>query len=395
MNGIPPSVGILEGVVLGFCKFHSYSSGSLIDCAFGCGGGPEGAWNARVMAILFNDGEKSFGLPLNLGSLRMETQDDALRQQPAMIEHEADSFSEEWVVDSNSESFVGRWQSLVSQTNWEKGKIISEWRQSKIDDGAASSQYSDEAWASMVGFVTCQHVGRLRRVYDRFGESWSTYAGLYWSHFWAALDWDDAELWLEGASQSRWSISQMRRTRAQAMQTADSTYQVETARIAEATDDGFRTSSNGLDGTSGNEVESSSTGRPLSRAFVDGGDAKDDQQDEYSSGTKDKFESGPRNERPDFGDTLDANEDFGDTAQRSRNSDAMSDGSERIEVADSGLSQESPRGNPFESLGNLPQDVQELVEQFKLCIIRHRSSQWQEISRSELLAALDALRAFC
>jgi len=325
----------------------------------------------------------------------METQDDALPQQPAMIEHEADSFSEEWVVDSNSESFVGRWQSLVSQTNWEKGKIISEWRQAKIDDGSSSSQYSDEAWASMVGFVTCQHVGRLRRVYDRFGESWSTYAGLYWSHFWAALDWDDAELWLEGASQSRWSISQMRRTRAKAMQTTDSTYQVETARIAEATDDGFRTISNGLDVTSGDEVESSSTVRPLSRAFVDGGDARDDQQDEYSTGTKDKFESGPRNERPDFGDTLDANEDFGDTAQRSRNSDAMSEGSERIEVADSGLSQESPRGNPFESLGNLPQDLQELVEQFKLCIIRHRSSQWQEISRSELLAALDALRAFC
>jgi len=25
-----------------------------------------------------------------------------------------------------SESFVGRWQKLVSQTNWEKGKIIAE-----------------------------------------------------------------------------------------------------------------------------------------------------------------------------------------------------------------------------------------------------------------------------
>jgi hypothetical protein len=57
MNGIPPSVGILEDVVLGFCKLHRYSSGSLIDCEFGCSGGPEGACGARVMAILFNDGE--------------------------------------------------------------------------------------------------------------------------------------------------------------------------------------------------------------------------------------------------------------------------------------------------------------------------------------------------
>ncbi len=32
----------------------------------------------------------------------------------------------------------------------------------------------------------------------------------------AALDWDDAEMWLEGAVQSKWSISEMRRTRWQA-----------------------------------------------------------------------------------------------------------------------------------------------------------------------------------
>lgn len=325
----------------------------------------------------------------------METQDDAFPQQPTTIEHESGSFSEDWVVDTNSESFVGRWQSLVSQTNWEKGKIISEWRQAKIDDGASSSQYSDEAWASMVGFVTCQHVGRLRRVYDRFGESWSTYAGLYWSHFWAALDWDDAELWLEGASQSRWSISQMRRTRAQAMKTADSTYHVETARIAEASDDGFLTGSNGQDGALGEQDELSSAVRPLSGISIDGGNAQDGQQDEFSSGTKDKFESGPKNERPDFGDSSDTNEAYGDTGRGRSDSDAPSDQSERIGSADSGLGEESPRGNPFEFLGELPQDVQELVEQFKLCIIRHRSSQWQEIRRSELLAALDALRAFC
>ena len=40
------------------------------------------------------------------------------------------------------------------------------------------------------------------------------YAGLYWSHFQTAIDWDDAEMWLEGAVQNGWSISEMRARRA-------------------------------------------------------------------------------------------------------------------------------------------------------------------------------------
>lgn len=326
----------------------------------------------------------------------METQDDALAEQPSSLEHEADSLSEGTIVDSNSESFVGRWQSLVSQTNWEKGKIISEWRQAKIDDSASASQYSDEAWASMVGFVTCQHVGRLRRVYDRFGETWSTYAGLYWSHFWAALDWDDAELWLEGASQSRWSISQMRKTRAQAMKTADSTYQVETARIAEASDDGFMASSEGVQEEGEEKADLNTTANRLLGSPTDRTLAGDEEEcDSTASGTKEKFQSGPKNESPDFGDSFDANKSFGDADRSDYDSSSSSERSEIGGPSAHDMSDDTPRGNPFETLGDLPQDVRDAVEQFKLCIIRHRASQWTEIRRSELLAALDALRAFC
>ena len=72
------------------------------------------------------------------------------------------------------------------------------------------TDYSDEAWAQLVGNVTSQHVGRLRRVHQRFGDDSTQYKGLYWSHLQAALDWDDAEMWLEGAIQNQWSVSQMR-----------------------------------------------------------------------------------------------------------------------------------------------------------------------------------------
>jgi len=102
---------------------------------------------------------------------------------------------------------------LVSQTNWEKGSVILSWRNDLIAAGLPNTAYSDEAWARRVGNVTPQHVGKLRRVAERFGEKSNDFTGLYWSHFNTALDWDDAELWLEGAVQNGWSVAQMRAQR--------------------------------------------------------------------------------------------------------------------------------------------------------------------------------------
>ena len=34
--------------------------------------------------------------------------------------------------DATSEVFLGRWNRLISTTNWEKGRIILEWRQALI-----------------------------------------------------------------------------------------------------------------------------------------------------------------------------------------------------------------------------------------------------------------------
>ena len=112
-----------------------------------------------------------------------------------------------------SDAFVGRWHGLVSTTNWEKGRIIYEWRHSVGETDAPLSDNSDEAWSQKVGGITPQHVGRLRRVYERFHSVYASYEGLYWSHFHAAIDWDDAEMWLEGAVQNRWSVSQLRKQR--------------------------------------------------------------------------------------------------------------------------------------------------------------------------------------
>ena len=76
---------------------------------------------------------------------------------------------------SQSAAFVGRWNELISTTNWDKGRIICEWRDALVESQASSLEYSDEAWSKLVGNVTPQHVGRLRRVYQRFASDRDAY----------------------------------------------------------------------------------------------------------------------------------------------------------------------------------------------------------------------------
>ena len=132
---------------------------------------------------------------------------------PSEMEYDADAEQNLELAEQASEPFVGRWNQLISTTNWEKGRIICEWRAALIERGAPTSEYSDEAWSQKVGNVTGQHVGRLRRVYQRFGDEYHQYESLFWSHFQSALDWNDAEMWLEGAVQNDWSVSRMRHMR--------------------------------------------------------------------------------------------------------------------------------------------------------------------------------------
>ena len=112
------------------------------------------------------------------------------------------------LIDQTSEQFLGQWKRLVSTTNWEKGQIIHGGAR-PCARVVPASEFLDDAWSRRVANVTPQHVGRLRRVFERFAAARGNYPGLYWSHFQAALDWDDAEMWLEGAVHSDWSISEM------------------------------------------------------------------------------------------------------------------------------------------------------------------------------------------
>lgn len=245
------------------------------------------------------------------------------------------------MVEATSSEYLGRWNLLVSTTNWEKGRIICEWRSALIEAGAEAASSTDEAWSRRVGNITPQHSGRLRRVWQRFGAMRESYPGLYWSHFQAALDWNDAEMWLEGALQSNWSIAEMQNQRAQAIGALETPVDDE-ASAAEMDEDAVPGDSAAApDAITG----SISDVQPAS-------DSDDDSPAEFDASAG------------DF--SADASDSFAEEA--------------------------APPVRPFENLTPLPADLRDAFEAFKLAIIHHRLSRWQEISCDEVLASLEALR---
>ncbi|MCO8123018.1 hypothetical protein NHH03_14815 [Stieleria sp. TO1_6] len=250
-----------------------------------------------------------------------------------------------------AEPYVGRWNTLISTTNWEKGRIISEWRQQLIESGVDATQYSDEAWSRRVGGVTAPHVGRLRRVYDRFAETYQSYDALYWSHFLAALDWEDAPMWLEGAAAERWSISAMREKRWQAEGAVDGQRPTDSQIVEVETDEDVTLPAQG--GGSDREYDN------------DSGDVA----------------AGPSFEGPDFGDE----EELQSLAGQA---DGGSGDSGAVEMDEAGS---AAPVQPFIGLPNLPDDLSDAVEMLKLSVLRHKATDWRDVDVETVQKYLDAV----
>lgn len=257
------------------------------------------------------------------------------------------------ILDEVARPYVGRWQQLVSTTNWEKGRIISEWRRAAMASGNADESRTDEVWSQMVGSVTPQHVGRLRRVFDRFGATCSDYEGLYWSHFHAAIEWDDAEMWLEGAVQNDWSVAQLRRQRSETLGHVVASL-TDGAEPPAPWDEDFDMDANG------NPMAEASGVHELPEAVYDAGS--------HASTAHAGADSGS---------------DVADT-------DDTDDGA--VIYAPPSDQSVVPFVRPFAQLADLPDDLSDAFERFKLAILRHKGAEWAEISREDVLASLDALK---
>ena len=278
----------------------------------------------------------------------VETHHDSESTSGSGDSFESRAFEDDPQLAELAKPFVGQWNQLISTTNWEKGRIISRWRETLIESGVDASQYSDDAWSRRVGGVTAPHVGRLRRVYDRFGSTYETYEGIYWSHFLAALDWDDAPLWLEGASRESWSVSQMREQRWQSLGAVESQRPTDSQIVEVDTDEDVVLPAQG------------------------GGRTK--QYDDESGGVA----AGPVLEGPDFGDGEELSSLSGSTG---------GSGS-AVQVGDE---DNVPGIQPFMGLPELPDDMADAIESLKLAVLRHKTDGWREVDRETVQKYLDAM----
>lgn len=242
--------------------------------------------------------------------------------------------------------YVGRWNRLISTTNWEKGRIITQWREALVASGGAPSDYSDEVWSRHVGGLTPQHVGRLRRVFQRFGTVSEQYPGLYWSHFQAAVDWDDAEMWLEGALQNQWSVAQLRRTRSETLGAVAEEQLPEDASSAVELDEDF--------------------------------DVRLDEAPPQRADRDSPADGEPRSEETLPTDAASALQEVLDAAE----------GSSERETE----TEPAPLVRPFAALQDLPDDLSEAFDAFKLAILRHKTTGWQSVPCEVVLNSLDALK---
>ena len=95
---------------------------------------------------------------------------------------------------------------------------------------------------------------------------------------------------------------------------------------------------------------------------------------EKERGNSDYVE-GPVYEGPDFGD-----EPNGKTNRADDDVDDVAEATAPHSI------------RPFEAFQDLPDDVSDACNAFKIAIIRHKSEQWEEISREDMLGLFDALK---
>ncbi|MBR5757690.1 MAG: hypothetical protein IKX88_03730 [Thermoguttaceae bacterium] len=266
----------------------------------------------------------------------------------------------ETLIDQIASEFVGFWNVLVSKTNWEKGKVIHSWRMKLIEAGTPRRVYSDDAIAQRIGNVTPQHVGRLRRVYERFGER-EPLPNLYWSHYQAALDWDDADAWLQQASDEKISVAQMRFARWEKTGAKPK---------LKPKDDDIVVAERDEDVNPYNDSDADLTGvsTPIGPGRSDMFDSTVDDEEEKKPKKKKDARSRQESELGEFA---------GDVEPWEGNAEPI----RTPEVLDA-----------IGKLDELPVDLMEALESLKLAIISHKLAGWDDVKPIQIAAYLSEFK---
>ncbi len=103
----------------------------------------------------------------------------------------------------SEEKLISTAREAVSQCNWVVGECAANWTK-KYARGR-----TDHDFGQMVG-LSGDQIYQRRRVWSKFGNSYSDYSHLKWSFFYVTLNWDDAEECLTWANETQATVAEMR-----------------------------------------------------------------------------------------------------------------------------------------------------------------------------------------
>ncbi|MES2793224.1 MAG: hypothetical protein V4719_26680 [Planctomycetota bacterium] len=106
-------------------------------------------------------------------------------------------------ADETEESLIQTAQRAISQCRWVVGECASKWTQRH------ARGRTDADFGQLVG-LSGDQIYQRRRAWETFSDVRSQFASLKWSHFYSALNWDDASDCLQWAEETQSTVAEMK-----------------------------------------------------------------------------------------------------------------------------------------------------------------------------------------
>ena len=107
------------------------------------------------------------------------------------------------LTDADEDAILSTARHAISQCNWVIGHCACEWTE-RYAAGRTDGDFGEQ-----VG-LSADQVYQRRRVWETFADVRHEYGGLRWSHFYAAVTWDDAPDALGWAEEMAATVAEMR-----------------------------------------------------------------------------------------------------------------------------------------------------------------------------------------
>src|SRR5579871_6631178 len=106
-------------------------------------------------------------------------------------------------VTETEEQLVRTAEMAISQCRWTVGECASKWTK------RYAKGRTDLDFGALIG-ISGDQVYQRRRVWETFSDVRDQFASLKWSHFYAALNWDDASECFQWAEETHSTVAEMK-----------------------------------------------------------------------------------------------------------------------------------------------------------------------------------------